>query len=116
MIMEITHPDWPKTRFVRRFQATEPHTTGAARYCASCHRSSTALGLGQGHLQRNGKQWTHSPGMDILQDGLAADAWTRIGRTVNLHETHSPRPFSRQEIERILDVTLPPEGQSAGKY
>ena len=86
MIMEITHPDWPEPRFVRRFQATEPHTTGAARGCASCHRSSTALGLGQGQLQRNGEQWTFNPGMEILQDGLAADAWTRIGQTAETRE------------------------------
>jgi hypothetical protein len=109
MIMEITHPDWPEPRFVRRFQATEPHTTGTARGCASCHRSSTTLGLGQGHMQQNGKQWIHSPGMEILQDGLAADAWTRIGRTANLHEGRSPRPLSLQEIERILAVRLPPK-------
>jgi predicted CXXCH cytochrome family protein len=111
MIMEITHPDWPEPRFVRRFQATEPHTTGAARGCASCHRSSTALGLGQGHLQRNGKQWTCSPGMEILQDGLSADAWTRIGHTAEPIEPMATRPFTLQEIERILAVTLPTDGQ-----
>jgi predicted CXXCH cytochrome family protein len=115
MIMEITHPDWPEPRFVRRFQAIEPHTTGAARGCASCHRSSTALGLGQGHLQRNGEQWTFSPEMEILQDGLAADAWTRIGHTAEPIEPMATRPFTLQEIERILAVTLPPEGQPGGK-
>jgi predicted CXXCH cytochrome family protein len=115
MIMEITHPDWPEPRFVRRFQAIEPHTTGAARSCASCHRSSTALGLGQGHLQRNGELWTFSPVMEILQDGLAADAWTRIGQTAEPVESMATRPFTLQEIERILAVTLPPEGQPGGK-
>jgi len=115
MIMEVIHPDWPQPRFVRRFQAIEPHTTGPARRCASCHRSSTALGLGQGQLQPDGKQWTFSPGMEILRDGLAADAWTRIGQTGEIRETLFPRPFTLQEIEHILAVTLPPKVQPGEK-
>ena len=116
MIMEASHPDWPESRFVRRFQAIEPHTTGPARRCASCHRSSTALGLGQGKLQRDGKQWTFDPGMKLLQDGLPADAWTRIGRTAPPPETPSPRPFTLREIEHILAVTMPPEVQSEEQH
>jgi predicted CXXCH cytochrome family protein len=116
MIMEVSHPDWPQPLFVRRFQAVEPHTTGSARRCASCHRSSTALGLGQGQLRRDGQQWTFSPGMKTLQDGLAADAWTQIGQTGAIRDTRVPRPFTQQEIDHILAVTLPPGEQAEEKH
>jgi hypothetical protein len=108
MIMHITHPDWPETRFVRRFAAIEPHTTGRARSCDSCHRSSTALGLGQGQLRQSGQQWTFQPGMKILADGLAADAWTGLDQATQTSAAPAPQPLSRQELARILAAPLPP--------
>ncbi|MGB5177654.1 MAG: hypothetical protein WBP44_02880 [Gammaproteobacteria bacterium] len=113
MIMTVTHPDWPEPRFTRRFATIAPHTTGQARSCASCHRSSTALGLGLGQLRQSGQQWTFQPGMKRLADGLAADAWTGLDQTTETSKATAPRPFSRQEIERILKVPQPP-GEKTG--
>lgn len=105
MIMTVEHPDWPAPRFVRRFTTIEPHTTSAARSCESCHRSSTALGLGQGLLQQDNHAVTFHPDLDILEDGLAADAWTSPGKTSEGAAT--VRPFSDREIERILAAPQP---------
>lgn len=109
MIMTITHPDWPKSRFVRRFTAMEPHTSGAARRCVSCHRSATALGLGKGKLHRQADGTAHfKPVHARLGDGLPADAWTRLDAPEMSHSSAMLRPFSRQEIKRILAVPVPP--------
>ncbi|HHH43399.1 MAG TPA: hypothetical protein ENK49_04605 [Gammaproteobacteria bacterium] len=105
MIMTVEHPDWPAPRFVRRFTAIEPHTTAAARSCESCHRSSVALGLGQGRFQQDRQGTSFHPDLDRLEDGLAADAWTRPGKTSD--RTATVRPFSSREIERILAAPLP---------
>ncbi len=105
MIMTVEHPDWPEPRFVRQFAAIEPHTTTAARSCESCHRSSTALGLGQGLLQQDRHGVSFHPDLELLEDGLAADAWTRPGKTPD--GAASIRPFSDREIERILSAPLP---------
>ncbi len=113
MIMDVTHPDWKQPLFLRRFAALEPHTTGAARSCASCHRSSSALGLGQGQLHKQGTQWSFKPARPPLQDGLPADAWTRINGAATAQSTSAPRPFSSAEINRILETTLPPDAAPA---
>ncbi len=109
MIMTIRHPDWSSPLFRRQFQAIEPHTTGASRSCASCHNSSTALGLGEGTLKRqaNGKllfQSAHAR----LEDGLAGDAWTRLDADPTANKnTGGLRPFGGPEMTRILSVPLP---------
>jgi hypothetical protein len=105
MIMTATHPLWPKTLFKRRFQSIEPHTTGAARSCASCHRESTALGLGKGTLRRlpTGKLDFHGT-QPLLEDGLPADAWTSL-ESAEI-ENKMLRPFSKQEMEHIFSVPL----------
>jgi len=105
MIMTATHPDWPKPKFLRRFAALAPHTTGPARDCASCHRSSTALGLGTGRLARTPHGWAFAPAMGPLQDGLPADAWTALDRP--LHPTQDGvRPLTASEMRRILDAAV----------
>ncbi|WP_211242776.1 hypothetical protein [Sinimarinibacterium sp. CAU 1509] len=113
MIMDVTHPAWEQPLFLRRFAALEPHTTGAARSCASCHRSSIALGLGQGLLRKDGERWQFKPALPPLQDGLPADAWTRLDGAATPPVTDAVRPFSRKEIERILAAPLPPESLTA---
>ena len=109
MIMTVTHPDWKNPLFTRRFTATEPHTTGMARDCESCHRSPTTLGLGQGQLHQDGSQWKFSPRMKALADGLAADAWTGLARADEYPAKSTCRPFSNLEIKGILSVPLSPE-------
>jgi hypothetical protein len=106
MIMTAEHPDWPAPHFVRRFAAIEPHTSASARSCESCHRSSTALGLGQGTLRHNSQGVTFQPDLELLEDGLAADAWTGTGKTAP-NATGAVRPFSSSEIKRILAAPLP---------
>ncbi|MDD3763552.1 MAG: hypothetical protein PHP86_09715 [Nevskiales bacterium] len=106
MIMTATHPDWSAPRFVRRFAPLEAHTTGPARACAACHRDSTALGLGQGRLEKVNGQWAFRPTHPMLDDGLPADAWTALGRSADPRADAPVRPFSAAELRRILDAPL----------
>jgi hypothetical protein len=108
MIMTVTHPSWEQDKFVRVFAPLSPHTTGKARNCASCHRSSEALGLGQGVLSGTGGEFAFRPENKLLQDGLPADAWTNIdgskgGRT----PFEGQRPFTKAEMEAILNAAMP---------
>ena len=112
MIMTVTHPDRAKPRFSRGFAAIEPHTTGPARSCASCHRSSSALGLGEGDLVQSGAQWMFKPDMKILADGLAADAWTDLEQTPQAGGANATRAFNHREIENILAVPMPPASKA----
>jgi hypothetical protein len=105
MIMTIAHPDWPTDKFRRRFAPSEPHTTGKSRSCESCHRSSIALGLGQGTFKKTGNEWTFIATEKSLEDGLAADAWTALEQaTTDQPVSAGSRPFNHSEILRILDA------------
>ena len=105
MIMTIAHPDWATDKFRRRFAPSEPHTTGKSRSCESCHRSSVALGLGQGTFKKTGDQWTFIATEKLLQDGLAADAWTSLDNVSSDQAVSAKnRPFNNAEILRILDA------------
>jgi hypothetical protein len=106
MIMTVRHPAWATEKFVRRFAALEPHTTGHARSCSSCHQSSLALGLGSGTLRSNAGQWTFSAKKPPLQDGLPPDAWTQLNAPVVLWDEEPVRPFSPAELQRILNALL----------
>jgi predicted CXXCH cytochrome family protein len=103
MIMTIRHPAWGEERFVRRFAALEPHTSGPGRPCGSCHGSSTALGLGTGVLTHTAGGWAFAPAMGPLRDGLPADAWTSLGAPA-VTGTPPVRPLSSAEMRRILDA------------
>ncbi len=108
MIMRIEHPAWDKPLFKRLFALSEPHTTGAARSCASCHRSSMALALGEGVLHNRDGEWIFQPHNQLLQDGLPADAWTSLDGTLKGQAADgTSRPFSTAEMLRILNVDLP---------
>jgi len=106
MILTVDHPDWDAPRFRRLFGAIAPHTTGSSRSCASCHSSSVAVGLGAGTLHRDGEAWVHEGRYRLLQDGLAADAWTSLSGAAGESTKHGARPFTPGEIRRILDVGL----------
>jgi hypothetical protein len=115
MIMTVTHPALAEPKFVRQFAPLSPHTTGAARSCASCHRSSEALGLGQGELVDEGDEQRFVPEHELLQDGLPGDAWTNIGGSLGGQAPFSgQRPFNATEIKAILEANLA-EGQSTAK-
>lgn len=107
MIMTVEHPEWDSARFVRRFAPLSPHTTGASRSCASCHRSSKALGLGEGEVVSDGDVFSFSPRRASLRDGLPADAWTNAGNSLG-GETPLPgqRPFNPAEIKTILGAEI----------
>jgi len=99
MIMTVEHPEWDAANFVRRFAPLSPHTSGAARSCASCHRADRALGLGAG---------------DELQDGLPADAWTnqdqsRGGRA----PMPGQRPFTAAEMRAIRAADIDAKAPAA---
>lgn len=107
MVLSVEHPRMPQGFFARRFAALSPHTTGKARSCSSCHASAFALGLGSGELARGEEGWNLRPTSRLLQDGLAADAWTTLsgGRA---GETTYPgdRALDKQEILRILNAPM----------
>jgi hypothetical protein len=104
MIRTIEHPDWDEPQFRRYFAPLSPHTVGPARSCEDCHRSSQALGLGRGRLERSGDEWFFHPDQDALQDGLPADAFVdlegRSGRTTRARA----RALSAEEIRRVLNA------------
>jgi hypothetical protein len=109
MIMTVEHPDLPSALFVRRFAAIAPHTTGKSRRCNDCHGAAPALGLGEGTLRREGETWRFTPSWATLKDGLAADAWTSLTADNRATEGHEMRPFSEEELQRLL----PPVGQGS---
>ncbi len=109
MILTIDHPDWKQAKFQRLFASTSPHTTGRSRSCASCHHSSTALGLGQGELQRHQGAWAFKARFETLVDGLPADAWTTLGGKEPGRSTRTgDRSFTQTEIVHILDAVTQP--------
>ena len=107
MVFTIEHPDWELPKFLRYFAATSPHTVGGSRPCVSCHRSSTALGLGEGRLIRSGDTWMFQPVTESGPDGLPADAWTGLGANrPGVGTRPGERSFTQEEIERILRVPM----------
>ena len=107
MIMTVAHPDWEDDKFVREFAPLSPHTTGAARSCDSCHRSSEALGLGQGDLGEYSEGSRFTPSQDMLQDGLPRDAWTDLDDpSRDQTGAKGQRPLNKDEIEAILGAPL----------
>ena len=108
MIMQVEHPAWERPLFKRLFALSEPHTTGKARSCTSCHRSSQALALGEGGLAKQNGEWRFQAMKGRLQDGLPADAWTALDGALQGQATDGvSRPFSSEEILRILNVDIP---------
>jgi hypothetical protein len=107
MIMTIAHPSWDEEKFLRLFAPLSPHTTGKSRSCESCHRSSAALGLGQGELQLVDGELNFVPVNGPLRDGLPADAWTNIGNTLGGRAPlPGQRPFNEQEMTRIFSAGI----------
>ena len=107
MIMTVTHPDLDEARFVRRFASLSPHSTGASRSCVSCHRSSSALGLGDGDIGLGKDGIRFRPRHQRLQDGLPADAWTNVDQSRGGRATlPGERPFTHSEIKAILGAEI----------
>ena len=107
MIMTISHPAYDASKFVRQFAPLSPHTTGPARSCESCHRSSRALGLGDGQLSFDIGDLRFSPANELLQDGLPADAWSDIGNSLGGRTpVQGQRPLNESEMKKILEVDL----------
>jgi hypothetical protein len=107
MIMQVEHPAWDEPLFRRLFGLSEPHTTGRARTCESCHRTPQALGLGEGVLSKQGGEWHFQPAKGRLQDGLPSDAWTSLDGSLRGQASDGvSRPFTAEEMRRILDVEL----------
>lgn len=107
MIMQVDHPAWEQPLFKRLFALSEPHTTGPSRSCESCHRNSSALGLGQGGLSKRDGKWQFQAARKTLQDGLPADAWTSLDGKLKGQSTGDDiRPLNRQEIQMILNADI----------
>ena len=109
MIMTLEHPSWASPKFKRLFARLAPHTTGPSRTCASCHRSSLALGLGQGRLYKSGDKWHFTADKNSLHDGLPADAWTSLSTAAVINTTHQgDRSLNESEIKRVLNAEITP--------
>lgn len=107
MIMTLAHPDWDEEKFVRAFAPISPHTIGAARSCESCHRSSVAMGLGEGSITWRDGEILFKPTQPLLQDGLPADAWTNIdGSLIGVTARPGQRPLNQEEMEAVLAAPL----------
>lgn len=110
MIMSLAHPNWTDEKFVRAFAPISPHTTGPARSCESCHRSSVALGLGAGDIELRNDEIHFAPARDALDDGLPADAWTNVsGNLGGTAARDGHRPLNADEMKSILAAPLEPE-------
>jgi len=108
MIMTVAHPDLEEEKFVRMFAPLSPHTIGKSRSCESCHRSTEALGLGQGELTNNASEISFAPTYQLLQDGLPADAWTNIGNSLGGRTPLAgQRPLNKVEMESVLGAEIP---------
>lgn len=107
MVMTLAHPDWDNEKFVRVFAPLSPHTIGPARGCVSCHRSSVALGLGEGVIEERDGKFQFVPENPLLQDGLPADAWSSLdGSRGGGVPVDGQRPLNPQEMEAILRAPL----------
>ncbi len=106
MIMTVAHPAWDRDRFIRAFAPLSPHTTGKSRSCASCHRSSEALGLGTGRIEDNDDDLEFVPAGPRLHDGLPADAWTNIGTSLGGRTSSKGRPFNKEEMQAIWNADI----------
>ena len=110
--MTVAHPDFEEEKFVRMFAPLSPHTTGKSRSCESCHRSSEALGLGQGEIASKDGEITFRPAHDSLRDGLPADAWTNIGNSLGGRTpVTGQRPLKQYEMEAIQNAVIPDESR-----
>ena len=108
MIMTVAHPSLNASKFVRQFAPLSPHTTGKSRSCESCHRSSEALGLGDGEITGSGGELSFLPRHGELQDGLPVDAWTNIDSSLGGQTPNSgQRPFNGAEMKAIMDAEIP---------
>lgn len=109
MVMTVAHPEWDDEKFLRVFAPISPHTSGEARSCESCHRSSVALGLGAGTVEIQGSEIRFTPTRQTLEDGLPADAWTSIdGSLGGTAARDGHRPLNAKEMRAILAVPLGP--------
>lgn len=88
MVLTVDAP--VPTESARHYAALSPHTTGAARSCASCHASSYAVGLGSSAADR----WVE-PDADVARgprgEVRSLDRATRarvlqVGRCLGCHE------------------------------
>jgi hypothetical protein len=107
MIMTVDHPDLGQKKFVRLFGPLSPHTIGPARSCASCHRSSEALGLGAGTLLEEDGELRFRPAREALGDGLPADAWTSLENSAGGRAPFpDQRPLNSDEMRTIFNADI----------
>ena len=108
MIMTVAHPEFEEEKFIRMFAPLSPHTTGKSRTCESCHRSSEALGLGQGKLTNKAGETVFEPAHELLRDGLPADAWTNLDNSLGGRApVTGQRPLNETEMDSMLNAVLP---------
>ena len=116
MIMTVDHPEFETEKFVRMFGPLSPHTTGRARSCESCHRSSEALGLGAGSLVAGDGDLVFRPARETLRDDLPADAWTNLENSLGGRAPFpDQRPLNPEEMRRIFNADTGQPGAAADR-
>jgi hypothetical protein len=95
---------------VMNLSAFDPHTAAArSRTCLDCHGDPKVMGLGEGILQQKAGTLVFRPTHDARASGLglshALDAYVSVkGDPLQTGHKGSVRPFTRDEIDRILGV------------
>ena len=90
----------------------DPHGTGKARTCEDCHTSAKTLGLGYGNLRYLGRgKWAFQSierlPDDLLEIKVPLSGLTDLsGRPLTYLSRKDLRPFTAEEIKRILRVGL----------
>ncbi len=105
MVMTLEQPDGTRTDH-RLYAALDPHTTTKeARSCDSCHRSSVALGLGEGTLDVDVDPPRFVPATpDPASPARAADGWTTLGAPAAIGTRDGLRSLDAAEQQRVLAV------------
>lgn len=107
MVRSIEHPAFDRPQFRRLFAPLSPHTVTRGLECAACHRSSAALGLGQGRLNHEEEGWTFEPSGRVLADGMPEDAFVTMDGRAAETTRRGARGLSPEELTRILNAAVP---------
>jgi len=95
---------------VMNLSAFDPHTTAAtSRACIDCHEDPKVIGLGEGILHQKEGRRNFRPTYDAAGSGLGLshplDAYVNLdGEPLQTGFKNGVRPFTREEIDRILGV------------
>ena len=92
--------------------AFDPHTTSkGSRVCTDCHGNPKSLGLGEGNLYKKRGRWFFESIFNLSRPSFlfdhSLDSFVDLnGNALQVGYRPGARPFSKDELERILRVNL----------